>query len=95
MDSMKTPLPPLVSAGAAKPASKVPHGWPVLRLGFRPFYIAAAALACVAVPLWVAAMLGAVSLDLGVSPMLWHAHEMLLGFATGVIVGFLLTAVKA
>ena len=95
MDSMKTPLPPLVSAGAAKPASKVPHGWPVLRLGFRPFYIAAAALACVAVPLWVAAMLGAVSLDLSVSPMLWHAHEMLLGFATGVIVGFLLTAVKA
>lgn len=74
---------------------KPPHGWPVLRLGFRPFYIVAAALACLAVPLWVAAMLGAVSLDLNVSPMLWHAHEMLFGFATGVIIGFLLTAVKA
>ena len=67
----------------------------MLRLGFRPFYIVAAVLACLAVPLWVAAMLGVVSLDLNVSPMLWHAHEMLFGFATAVIIGFLLTAVKA
>ena len=28
-------------------------------------------------------------------PMLWHAHEMLYGFAAAVIVGFLLTAGKA
>ena len=92
---MKTTLPPLVGAGAAAPAKKALYGWPVFRLGFRPFYLAAAALACVAVPLWVAAMLGYVTLHLAVDPMLWHAHEMLLGFATGVIMGFLLTAVKA
>lgn len=92
---MKTTIPPLVGAGAAAPAKKALYGWPVLRLGFRPFYLAAAALACLAVPLWIAAMLGAITLDLSVAPMLWHAHEMLLGFATGVIVGFLLTAVKA
>lgn len=92
---MKTTLPPLVGAGAAAPVRPALQGWPVLRLGFRPFYIAAAALACLAVPLWVAAMLGVVTLDLAVSPLLWHAHEMLLGFATGVIIGFLLTAVKA
>jgi uncharacterized protein involved in response to NO len=30
-----------------------------------------------------------------VSPVLWHAHEMLFGFAVAVIVGFLLTAGKA
>jgi uncharacterized protein involved in response to NO len=29
------------------------------------------------------------------SPVLWHAHEMLFGFAVAVIVGFLLTAGKA
>ena len=92
---MKTSLPPVVGATAAAPTKKPLRGWPVLRLGFRPFYIAAAALACVAVPLWVAAMLGAVTLNMAVSPMLWHAHEMLLGFATAVIMGFLLTAVKA
>jgi uncharacterized protein involved in response to NO len=28
-------------------------------------------------------------------PLLWHAHEMLYGFAVAVIVGFLLTAGKA
>ena len=92
---MTSSLPPLVRASAATPATKAPQGWPLLRLGFRPFYLATAALACVAVPLWVAALLGWVALDLAVSPLLWHAHEMLMGFATGVIIGFLLTAVKA
>ena len=48
-----------------------------------------------AVPLWVAVLLGASSLNLSVSPVLWHAHEMLFGFAVAVIVGFLLTAGKA
>ncbi len=28
-------------------------------------------------------------------PLLWHAHEMVYGFAVAVIVGFLLTAGKA
>ena len=48
-----------------------------------------------AVPLWIALLLGQVSLHLTVSPLLWHAHEMLFGFAVAVIVGFLLTAGKA
>ena len=47
------------------------------------------------VPLWIAVLLGHARLDLPISPLLWHAHEMLFGFAAGVIVGFLLTAVKA
>jgi uncharacterized protein involved in response to NO len=34
-------------------------------------------------------------LPLVVPPLLWHAHEMLFGFAVAVIVGFLLTAGKA
>ena len=71
------------------------RGWPVLRLGFRPFYLGAAAFAMLAVPLWIAVLLGAVTPRLSVSPLLWHAHEMLFGFAVAVIVGFLLTAGKA
>lgn len=70
-------------------------GWPLLRLGFRPFYLVATAFACTAVPLWMAVYLGAVRPPMALSPLLWHAHEMLMGFAAGVIVGFLLTAVKA
>ena len=92
---MTRSIPPAVGAAPVAPAETFLYGWPVLRLGFRPFYIVSAVLACIAVPLWVAAMLGAVTLNMAVQPMLWHAHEMLLGFATGVIVGFLLTAVKA
>lgn len=88
-------LPPLVSASRpAQPAAPL-HGWPLLRLGFRPFYLGTALLACLAVPLWIAIFLGRIQVPLPMSPLLWHAHEMLFGFAAGVVVGFLLTAVKA
>ncbi len=80
--SPRVPLPPLT-------------GWPVLRLGFRPFYLLCALLACVSVPLWVAVFLGYMQLPLPMPALLWHGHEMLFGFAAGVVAGFLLTAVKA
>ena len=70
-------------------------GWPLLRLGFRPFYLGAALFALLSVPLWVALFLGQLELNIALPPMLWHAHEMLFGFAVAVILGFLLTAVKA
>ena len=93
------PIPPAASApsnaSAKTAAPAVPQGWPLLRLGFRPFYIAGAVVACLSLPVWVAAFLGTVNLDMAVSPLLWHAHEMLFGFAATIIVGFLLTAVKA
>lgn len=72
-----------------------PKGWPLLRLGFRPFYLGAAAYGMLAIPLWIAILLGRVSLNLTLTPVLWHAHEMLFGFVAAVIVGFLLTAGKA
>lgn len=77
-----------------QPVAVLP-GWPVLRLGFRPFYLASALLACLSVPVWAAVFLGYFDMKLELSPLLWHGHEMLFGFAAGVIAGFLLTAVKA
>ncbi|MES2319382.1 MAG: NnrS family protein [Pseudomonadota bacterium] len=66
---------------------------PVWALGFRPFYILAAALAVLAVPLWLAQYLGWLkgmpTVSLG-----WHMHEMVFGFAIAVIVGFLMTAAR-
>ena len=91
--AVNQPLP--MPQRSAAPATPALTGLPVLRLGFRPFYLGAALLACLAIPLWVAVFRGWVSLPLAISPTLWHAHEMLYGFAVGVIVGFLLTAVKA
>lgn len=94
---MPQPLPPLMSiSDKAQPAAAIPlKGWPLLRLGFRPFYLGTALLACLSVPLWVAIFLGRMQMPLDMPPLLWHGHEMLFGFAAGVVVGFLLTAVKA
>jgi uncharacterized protein involved in response to NO len=88
---------PISIAAKADPLAppSPPAGLPLLRLGFRPFYLGAALFATLAVPLWVAVFLGHAQLELGVAPMLWHAHEMLFGFAIAVIVGFLLTAGQA
>lgn len=77
------------------PGARAPWlpGHALWRLGFRPFYLLAALLAAVAVPVWVAQYLGWISwqrLGLG-----WHMHEMVFGMAVAVIVGFLLTAVRA
>ncbi|MES2949447.1 MAG: NnrS family protein [Pseudomonadota bacterium] len=90
---MKSDTLPIFSE--AKAAAQLPRGWPVLRLGFRPFYIAGSLLAVLIVPLWVAMFLGQLRLATNVPPLLWHAHEMLFGFAIAIIVGFLLTAGKA
>jgi uncharacterized protein involved in response to NO len=68
---------------------------PWLRLAFRPFYLGAALLAALIVPLWVALFLGAINWQPTPPALLWHAHEMLFGFAIAVIVGFLMTAGKS
>ena len=75
--------------------SDMPRGTPLLRLGFRPFYLAAAWLAMLAVPVWLLVWLGQLRWTASVQPLLWHAHEMLFGFASAVIIGFLFTAGKA
>lgn len=71
-----------------------PQGWPFLRLGFRPFYIGGALAAALLVPLWVAIFLGVLPWQTAVPGLLWHAHEMLYGFAVAIVVGFLMTAGK-
>ena len=67
------------------------RGFPLFSMGFRPFFLLAAIWAAVSVPIWVAAFTGwlpAEHFDRS-----WHAHEMLFGYLSGVIAGFLLTAV--
>jgi uncharacterized protein involved in response to NO len=80
---------------AVPPAAPAPQGLPVLRLGFRPFYIGGTLLAALALPLWLAMFFGQTAWTPNLPPLLWHAHEMLFGFAVAIIVGFLLTAAKA
>lgn len=85
--------PGLVAVTRMTPASRpAARGIPVLRKGFRPFFLLATLHAGTAIALWVCVALGTFSLASSLGP-LWHAHEMLFGYASAVIAGFLLTAV--
>jgi uncharacterized protein involved in response to NO len=64
---------------------------PLWRLGFRPFYLLAAAFAALAMPLWMASYFGALP-GWGQLGVAWHMHEMVFGMAIAVIIGFLYTA---
>src|SRR6478735_3857861 len=67
---------------------------PLLEKGFRPFFLFGAGFAVVAVPLWLLALRGGLQPGGALGAMQWHAHEMLFGFSTAIIAGFLLTAVS-
>lgn len=61
---------------------------------FRPFFLLTAAHGALAMAAWIAFLTGLLPLPEVVGgPVVWHAHEMLFGFAVASIVGFLLTAV--
>jgi uncharacterized protein involved in response to NO len=66
---------------------------PVLRGGFRPFFLSGAVWAVAVVVLWVCALSGAVTLPTAFDALAWHRHEMLFGYLGAVICGFLLTAI--
>ena len=66
---------------------------PFLRGGFRPFFFGAAFWAVAALAFWMATFSGTVTFPSVFSPLAWHRHEMLFGFAGAAIAGFLLTAI--
>jgi uncharacterized protein involved in response to NO len=69
--------------------------FPVLNLGFRPFFLAAGGFAVLSMLIWVGLYQFGWTLRLnGLPATTWHAHEMLYGYAMAVAAGFLLTAVK-
>ena len=61
------------------------------KLGFRPFYLLASSFAALSIALWALQFSGMLAHAYLQGP-LWHAHEMLFGFALAVVVGFLFTA---
>ncbi len=61
--------------------------------GFRPFFLGAGVWAIVALALWIGSLQGHVALAPGYGALAWHGHEMLFGYGSGVVAGFLLTAV--
>lgn len=71
------------------------YGPPLLRLGFRPFFLAAGLFAIISMAIWMASYVYSVEFTFsGIAPHLWHAHEMIFGYGMAVVAGFLLTAIK-
>lgn len=71
----------------------------ILTAGFRVFFLAAALYAIAAMAVWLgwigvnAAGGAPAHMPFDAAPQFWHAHEMIYGFATAAIAGFLVTAV--
>jgi len=84
---------PLSSPVQPKAPAAVP-GFALWNLGFRPFYLLASIFSAFSVLLWAAQFSGYLPSAYLQGPV-WHGHEMLFGYTTAVIAGFLLTAVRA
>lgn len=83
----------------APPAHAPPTIQDFFSFGFRPFFLAASIWAAAAMTLWLTwiaihAAGGALTwITIAEAPHVWHAHEMIYGFAIAAVAGFLLTAV--
>ncbi|SLN70015.1 NnrS protein [Falsiruegeria litorea R37] len=56
-------------------------------------FLGASLFAILSIVIWVLSLRGAAELPLYGDPHLWHMHEMLFGYVSAVLTGFLLTAV--
>lgn len=60
---------------------------------FRVFFLATALYGIAVVIAWMSYLFGGIPLPLGWTSLHWHSHEMLYGFTSAAIAGFILTAV--
>ena len=66
---------------------------PALSYGFRPFFLGAASWAVLAMVLWLGVVTGTWTVAGSYGSLAWHAHELLFGYVSAVVAGFLLTAI--
>ena len=67
---------------------------PLFRLGFRPFFLFGSFFSIVSLAFWILTLKGEISFTPQGNTLWWHGHEMLFGFVSAIVVGFLLTAVQ-
>lgn len=65
----------------------------IFSYAFRPFFLLSGLAAILVVATWILSLRGHAILALPANPLLWHGHEMLVGFVMATIAGFVLTAV--
>jgi len=67
---------------------------PIWRLAFRPFFLGGTIFSILAMSVWILTLSGKITFNPYGGAFFWHMHEMLFGFVSAIIVGFLLTAVQ-
>ncbi len=83
-----------MSAGRTPVPRHRDRGGPaLLTQGFRPFFLLAGLWAAAALPASFAALQGSVALPTALPLVSWHIHEMLFGFVSAAMAGFMLTAI--
>ncbi len=75
------------------PRGLATDGPALLSYGFRPFFLGAGVWAVAAMGLWIGALITGWPLGGSYGAAHWHAHEMLFGYATAALGGFMLTAI--
>ncbi len=71
------------------------NAYALFHLGFRAFFLIASLFSVISMMIWMAELVFSIKLiPNSVSPVYWHAHEMIYGYALAIIAGFLLTAVR-
>jgi uncharacterized protein involved in response to NO len=68
-------------------------GLPLFSIAFRPLFLFGSIWSAAAVGIWIVVYLTGSGLPIRLTPVDWHIHEMLYGFALAAIAGFILTAV--
>ncbi len=77
----------------AVPRFRSYEGPAVLSYGFRPFFLLGSVYAGLSILFWIPAYSGHVETFSVFAPFDWHVHEMLFGYLTAIVTGFLLTAI--
>jgi uncharacterized protein involved in response to NO len=71
-----------------------PGNYPaILSYGFRPFFLLGSLYAGLAILVWLPLFYGELQINSLFAPVDWHVHELLFGYLTAVMTGFLLTAI--
>ncbi|GHE94626.1 NnrS family protein [Thalassotalea profundi] len=74
-----------------KQEQKIP---PILRLGFRPFFLFGSAFSVFSILAWLLLLETTLIFSPFGGGLWWHIHEMIFGFFIAIVTGFLLTAVQ-
>lgn len=73
--------------------TRLENGPALFSYGFRPFFLFGAIWAALAMLLWLPMLAGGIATRSLLAPVDWHTHELMFGYVSAIVAGFLLTAI--